>query len=56
MKFIEINGTHLQCEKEIKLLVITIDEKQKFDKHVNIIFKRQKERYMLYIFLMVYLI
>ncbi len=36
-KFIEINGTNIPCEKEVKLLGITIDEKLKFDKHVNII-------------------
>ncbi len=39
-KFIEINGTNILCEKEVKLLSITIDEKLKFDKHVNIICKK----------------
>ncbi len=39
-KFIEINGTNIPCEKEVKLLRITIDEKLKFDKHVNIICKK----------------
>ncbi len=37
LKFIEINGTNIPCEKEVKLLVITMDEKLKFEKHVNII-------------------
>ncbi len=37
-KFIEINGTNISCEKEIKLLGITIDGRLlKFD--VNIICK-----------------
>ncbi len=35
-KFIEINDTNVPSEKEVKLLGITIDEKLKFDKHVNI--------------------
>ncbi len=39
LKFIEINDTNIPCEKEVKLLGITIDEKLKFDKHVNIICK-----------------
>ncbi len=39
-KFIEINGTTIPCDKELKLLGITIDEKLKFDKHVNIICKK----------------
>ncbi len=40
-KFIEINDTNIPCEKEVKLLGNTIDEKLKFDKHVNIICKKQ---------------
>ncbi len=39
-KFIKINSTNIPCEKELKLLGITIDEKLKFDKHVNIICKK----------------
>ncbi len=39
-KFIEINGTNIPCEKGVKLLGIRIDEKLKFDKHVNIIYKK----------------
>ncbi len=39
-KFIEVNGTNIPCEKEVKFLGITIDEKLKFDKHVNIICKK----------------
>ncbi len=38
--FIEINSTNIPCEKEVKLLGIAIDEKLKFDKHVNIICKK----------------
>ncbi len=37
LKFIKINGTIIPCEKEVKLLGITMDEKLKFEKHVNII-------------------
>ncbi len=40
LTFIEINGTTIPFEKEVKLLGITIDEKLKFDKHVNIICKK----------------
>ncbi len=40
LKFIKINDTNIPCEKELKLLGITIDEKLKFDKHVNIICKK----------------
>ncbi len=40
LKFIEINDTNIPCEKEVKLFGITIDEKLKFDKHVNIICKK----------------
>ncbi len=39
-KFIEVNGTNIPSEKEVKLLGITIDEKLNFDKHVNIICKK----------------
>ena len=38
-QFIEVNGTNIPCEKEVKLLGITIDDKLKFDKHVDIICK-----------------
>ncbi len=40
LKFIERNGTDIPCEKEVKLVGITIDEKPKFDKHVIIICKK----------------
>ncbi len=43
-QFIEINGTNIQCEKEVKLLGITIDEKLKFDKHLNIICKKATQQ------------
>ncbi len=43
-KFIEVNGTNITCEKERKLLDITMDEKLKFDKHFNIICKKQLDR------------
>ncbi len=36
-KFIEIHGAEIKCEKEVKLLGITIDEKLRFDTHVYII-------------------
>ncbi len=39
-KFIKINGTNIPCEKEVKLLCITLDEKLPFDKHANIICKK----------------
>ncbi len=35
-KFMEINGTNILCEEEVKLLGITIDEKLKFDKWITI--------------------
>jgi hypothetical protein len=38
-QFIEVNGTNIPCEKEVKLLGITIDDKLKFDKQVDIICK-----------------
>ncbi len=38
--FIEINDTKIHCENEVKLLGITIDEKLKFDKHVDILCKK----------------
>ncbi len=34
-KFIEINDTEIKCEKEVKPLGITIDEKVMSDKHIN---------------------
>ncbi len=34
-KFIEIHGTEIKCEKEVKLLGITIDEKLRFDTHAK---------------------
>ncbi len=34
-KFIEIHDTQIKCEKEVNLLGITIDEKLRFDKHIN---------------------
>ncbi len=39
-KIIEINETNISCEKEVTLLGITIEEKLKCDKHVNIICKK----------------
>ncbi len=38
--YIEINGTKIKREREIKLLGITIDEKLNFDKHVDILCKK----------------
>ncbi len=34
-KFVEIHGAEIKCEKEVKLLGITIDEKLRFDMHIN---------------------
>ncbi len=39
-EFIEINDIKIQCEDEVKLLGITIDDKLKFDKHVDILCKK----------------
>ncbi len=44
LKFIEINGTNIPCEKEVKLLGITIDENVKFDKNVNIICRKAAQQ------------
>ncbi len=50
-KFIKINGTNIPCEKEVKLVGITIDEKLKFDKHVNIISKKaSRQTHLMYQF------
>ncbi len=40
---IEINGPNSQPNGQVKLLSITIDEKLKFDKHVNSICKKQQD-------------
>ncbi len=37
--YIEIGDVHINCEIDIKLLGITIDNKLKFDKQVNILCK-----------------
>ncbi len=39
-KFIEIHGTEIKCEKEVTLLGITIDEKLRFDTHINNLCKK----------------
>ncbi len=39
-KFIEIHGTEIKFEKEVKHLGITIDEKLRFDTHVNNLCKK----------------
>ncbi len=39
-KFIEIHGTELKCEKEVKRLGITIDEKLRFDTNINNLCKK----------------
>ncbi len=39
-KFIEIHSTEIKCEKEVKPLGITIDEKLKFDTHINYLCKK----------------
>ncbi len=40
LKFIERHGTEIKCEKEVKLLGITIDVKLRFDTHVNNLCKK----------------
>ncbi len=37
--FIDINGTRIESESQIKLLGITIDDKLKFNKHIDILCK-----------------
>ncbi len=37
--FIDINDTRIERDSQIKLLGITIDDKLKFDKHIDILFK-----------------
>ncbi len=39
-KFIEIYGTKIKCGKEVNLLGITIDEKLRFDTHINNLCKK----------------
>ncbi len=43
-KFIEINGTNIQCEKEVLLSDITVVGKQNLYKHVDSICKKQLDR------------
>ncbi len=43
-KFIRINDTNIPCEKEVKVLGITIDEKLKFDKQINVICKKAAQQ------------
>ena len=38
--FIEIHDTKIMCENEVKLLGVTIDNKLKFDRHVDILCKK----------------
>ncbi len=39
LKFIEIHGTEIKCENEVKLLGITIGGKLRFDTHIKILSK-----------------
>ncbi len=39
-KFIDIHGTEIKYEKEEKLLGITIDEKLRFDTHIDNLCKK----------------
>ncbi len=43
-KFIEIHGTEIKCEKDVNLLGITIDEKLRFDMHINNLCKKNASR------------
>ncbi len=40
LKFFEIHGTEIKCEKEVKHLGITIDAKLRFDTYINILCKK----------------
>ncbi len=42
-EFIEVHGTNIPCKNEVKLLGITIDDKLKFDKQVDILCKMQPD-------------
>ncbi len=50
-KFIEIHVTEIKCEKDVKRLGITIDEKLKFDTHINNLCKKAaRQIYVMYRF------
>jgi hypothetical protein len=34
-EFVEVNGTNISCDSEVNLLGMTIDDKLKFDRHIN---------------------
>ncbi len=40
LNFIDINDTRIERESQIKLLGITVDDKLKFDKHIDILCKK----------------
>ncbi len=54
--FIDINNTSIERESQIKLLWITIDDKLKFNKHIDILCKIQQDKLIYCIDLVVYLI
>ncbi len=39
-KLIKRHGTEIKCEKEVNLLGITLDEKLRFDMHINNLCKK----------------
>ncbi len=53
---IDINDTRIKRESQIKFLEITIDDKIKFDKHIDILCKMQQGKLIYCVDLVVYLI
>ncbi len=47
---IEIHGTTIMRQKEVKLLVITIDQELKFDKHIDNLCKNAERQSNMYRF------
>ncbi len=55
-EFIEVCGTLITCNNQVKLAEITIDDKLKLDKQVDILCKNATRQLMYYIDLRAYLI
>ncbi len=45
-EFIEVHGTKIPCKNQMKLLGITIDDKLKFNKQVNILYKNAARQFV----------
>ncbi len=57
-EFMEVHSILIPCNNEVKLLGITIDDKLKFDKQVDILYKYKKaarQLYVLYRYLRAYM-